>query len=165
VATRRRTARGLGAGVARVGRGILSRVPMPRLVIIRGPGAGRDVALGAETVVGRAPDVEIPVDDAGASRQHCRVRIQGAFWVLEDLGSRNGTYVNGKRADGVVPLREGDVLRVGTVELVFRGDGSTGAVPVAPVAKVAPAPAPEPEVPAADAEKKYDLRPRRRRTW
>jgi pSer/pThr/pTyr-binding forkhead associated (FHA) protein len=143
---------------------------MPRLVIIRGPGAGRDVTLGAETVVGRAADVEIPVDDAGASRRHCRVRIEGQFWVVEDLGSRNGTYVNGKRAEGVVPLREGDVIRIGTVEMIFRGDAAGrdgGSVPVAPVAKVAPpaaAPAAAPE-PPAEPEKKYDLRPRRRRTW
>ncbi|MBL9085696.1 MAG: FHA domain-containing protein [Planctomycetia bacterium] len=141
---------------------------MPRLVIIRGPGAGRDVTLGAETVVGRAPDVEIPVDDAGASRRHCRVRMEGQFWVLEDLGSRNGTFVNGKRAEGVVPLREGDVVRIGTVELIFRGDGAAreaASVPVAPVAKVAPpAPAAPAEAPA-EPEKKYDLRPRRRRNW
>lgn len=143
---------------------------MPRLVIIRGPGAGRDVTLGAETVVGRAPDVEIPVEDAGASRRHCRVRMAGQFWVLEDLGSRNGTYVNGKRAEQAVPLREGDVIRIGTVELIFRGDATArdaGAVPVAPVAKVAP-PAPAAAAPAeapAEPEKKYDLRPRRRRNW
>ena len=144
---------------------------MPRLVIIRGPGAGRDVTLGAETVVGRATDVEIPVEDAGASRRHCRVRMQGQFWVLEDLGSRNGTYVNGKRAEQAVPLREGDVIRIGTVELIFRGDATAreaAGVPVAPVAKVAP---PAPAAPAAPAEapaepeKKYDLRPRRRRNW
>lgn len=149
---------------------------MPRLVIIRGPGAGRDVTLGAETVVGRATDVEIPVEDAGASRRHCRVRMEGQFWVLEDLGSRNGTFVNGKRAEGVVPLREGDLIRIGTVELIFRGDASArdaGAVPVAPVAKLAPPAAPSSEEAAdgapdgapAEPTKKYDLRPRRRRTW
>ncbi len=141
---------------------------MPRLVIIRGPGAGKDVTLGAETVVGRAPDVELPVDDAGASRRHCRVRMEGQFWVLEDLGSRNGTFVNGKRAEGVVPLREGDVVRIGTVELIFRGDAAArdpAAVPVAPVAKVAPPAAAAPAEEPAEPEKKYDLRPRRRRNW
>jgi pSer/pThr/pTyr-binding forkhead associated (FHA) protein len=142
---------------------------MPRLVIIRGPGTGRDVPLGAETVVGRSPDVELPVDDAGASRRHCRVRMQGAFWVLEALASRNGTFVNGARVDQLVPLREGDMIRIGTVELVFRGDAAAGSVPVAPVAKVAPPPAgPDAAAPAAPEtgpEKKYDLRPRRRRNW
>lgn len=141
---------------------------MPRLVIIRGPGAGKDVTLGAETVIGRAPDVELPVDDAGASRRHCRVRMEGQFWVLEDLGSRNGTFVNGKRAEGVVPLREGDVVRIGTVELIFRGDAAArdaAAVPVAPVAKVAPPAAAAPAEEPAEPEKKYDLRPRRRRNW
>lgn len=143
---------------------------MPRLVILRGPGTGRDLTLGAETVVGRSPDVELPVDDVGASRRHCRVRMEGAFWVLEDLASRNGTFVNGRRIDQVVPLREGDMIRIGTVELVFRGDAPAGNVPVAPVAKVAPAPATPtteaaPAAPEAPAEKKYDLRPRRRRTW
>jgi pSer/pThr/pTyr-binding forkhead associated (FHA) protein len=137
---------------------------MPRLVIIRGPGTGRDVTLGAETVVGRAPDVEIPLDDAGASRRHCRVRMAGAFWVVEDLGSRNGTFVGGKRIDGVVPLREGDVIRIGTVELIFRGDAAAAGGPVVPVAKVA---APTAEAPAAEPAaappKKYDLKPRRRR--
>jgi len=96
------------------------------------------------------------------------VRMEGQFWVLEDLGSRNGTFVNGKRAEGVVPLREGDVVRIGTVELIFRGDAAArdaAAVPVAPVAKVAPPAAAAPAEEPAEPEKKYDLRPRRRRNW
>ena len=139
---------------------------MPRLVITKGPGAGQDRPLTGELTIGRAADVEFPIEDLGASRRHCRVRPEGGGWVVEDLGSRNGTFVNGQRIVQSAPLVEGTVLRVGGVEMVFRAtDGAVAAVPVAARAATAPAaPAAPAADPAKEPEKKYDIRPGRRRT-
>src|SRR5436190_23824555 len=113
---------------------------MPRLVITKGVGTGRDHAIGPECVLGRAPDVDFVLEDVGISRRHCRVRPEGAGFVVEDLGSRNGTLVNGNRVQ-LHALVDGDVLRTGGVEMVFRSDAV--AAPAAVVTAVA-APAPVP---------------------
>lgn len=118
---------------------------MPRIVIAKGPGVGRDHAIGTECVVGRAPEVDFVLDDVGASRRHFRVSRDGEGYVLEDLGSRNGTSVNGARVQRQ-ELRDGDAIRVGATEMVFRQkDGVAAgekaarpAVPVAPRAVVVP---------------------------
>lgn len=135
---------------------------MPRLVITKGPGVGRDRLLTGECTIGRAADVEFPIEDLGASRRHCRVRPEGGGWVVEDLGSRNGTFVDGQRIVQSAPLVEGTLLRVGGVEMVFRAtDVAAPAVPA--VARSVPA-APAAAPPAAQPpEKKYDIRPTRRR--
>lgn len=92
---------------------------MPRLVIRVGAGMGRDHALGAAPcIVGRGPGADFTLEDAGASRQHFRVVGGTGMWVLEDLGSTNGTYVNGHRAKRA-RLRDGDVVRVGTTEIAY----------------------------------------------
>ena len=92
---------------------------MPRIVIAKGPGVGRDHAIGTECVVGRAPEVDFVLEDVGASRRHFRVSRDGDGYVLEDLGSRNGTSVNGARVQRIA-LRDGDAIRVGATEMVFR---------------------------------------------
>ncbi len=92
---------------------------MPRLVIKHGPGIGRDHALGgAECVVGRDPTAHFTLDDAVASRRHVRFVSEAGLWYAEDLGSTNGTLVNGKRAQRV-RLHDGDVIRVGNTHLSF----------------------------------------------
>ena len=91
---------------------------MPRLQIRKGVAAGRDHALGVECVVGRHPSADFVLDDQLISRNHFRVRREGGAWVLEDLESTNGTFVNGQKASRQ-PLIDGDVIRVGSTELVF----------------------------------------------
>jgi hypothetical protein len=66
--------------------------------------------------LGRALDNDIVLDDAAVSRQHCRVYWAGGAYALEDLGSSNGTYVNGALVQGA-SLRSGDLVEVG--DLVF----------------------------------------------
>ncbi|MBI4575426.1 MAG: FHA domain-containing protein [Planctomycetes bacterium] len=77
-----------------------------------------DLAGGAP-IVGRALDNGIALDDVKASRQHCRLALEGGAWYVEDLGSRNGTRLNGKPL-GRDLLRPGDRLQVGdaTIEVV-----------------------------------------------
>lgn len=92
---------------------------MPRLVIRQGEGVGRDQHLGVgPCVVGRGPGVDFTLDDNAMSRQHFQVVGQAGIWVLEDLGSTNGTYLNGQRARRAA-LKDGDAIRAGGTELRF----------------------------------------------
>jgi pSer/pThr/pTyr-binding forkhead associated (FHA) protein len=123
---------------------------MPRLVIMKGPGIGRDHAVATECVVGRATDVDFVIEDPGASRRHLRVSRAGDGYVVEDLGSRNGTLVNGARVQRQ-SLTDGDQIRVGGTEIVFRQkdllEGGNAparkpAIAVPPVVVSAPPPTP-----------------------
>ena len=70
-------------------------------------------------VVGRA-DATIQIDSPGISRVHARILVHHGAATLEDLGSKNGTYVNGARIAAPHTLREGDEIRLGTIVLTFR---------------------------------------------
>ena len=73
----------------------------------------------AQTVVGRSPNVEIAIDDNSVSRQHARFTQQGEQVAVEDLVSRNGTYLNDTRIAKSTLLKDGDIIRLGTVLLKF----------------------------------------------
>jgi len=86
---------------------------MPALVFIAGPNIGRRYPLNAgEYVIGRRSDCQIFVPDMRVSRQHARVRFDGGHWTVEDLGSNNGTWVNGARLAAPHPLRHGDEIMI-----------------------------------------------------
>jgi hypothetical protein len=71
------------------------------------------------TVLGRAADVDIPLDDAGVSRRHAEIHVTDGRYRVVDLGSTNGTFVDGERiATG--ELRDGSTITVGRSRLVFR---------------------------------------------
>jgi DNA-binding winged helix-turn-helix (wHTH) protein len=80
-----------------------------------------------ENILGRAEDVAVPIDSTRISRHHARIVVSGEQVQLEDLGSKNGTFVAGRRLTGPVPLRDGDEICLGTLLIVFRsaGDAST----------------------------------------
>ena len=80
-----------------------------------------EVALGeGENMIGRDPAAAVRVDDVSVSRYHARIVIDGSAARLEDLGSKNGTYLRQKRVEGAaMPLRDGDPLRFGSVAMVF----------------------------------------------
>jgi len=75
-----------------------------------------------ETVIGRHPDCDIVVEVGAVSRFHAKVVHRGNEYVLEDQGSRNGTFLNGQLINGGQALREGDRVRICEVELVFHTD-------------------------------------------
>ena len=72
------------------------------------------------TIIGRAQDAAIRIDAGGVSRRHARIVVTGEAAHVEDLGSKNGTHVDGEPVTGTRLLRDGDEIRVGPVTLTFR---------------------------------------------
>jgi diguanylate cyclase (GGDEF)-like protein len=90
------------------------------LIVIYGPEMGRRVQVGTEPVIiGRGAQCEIQVDQESVSRNHCRIRFSGTEFLVRDLGSTNGTYVNDDIVDEEGRLRHGDQLKVGRTILKF----------------------------------------------
>jgi pSer/pThr/pTyr-binding forkhead associated (FHA) protein len=112
---------------------------MPRLVIRRGEGTGKDHALAGACVVGRHASAQFVLEDPLVSRNHFRVLLEDGAWMLYDLGSRNGTVVNGARVTSR-PLADGDRIVVGATELEFvQKDMLAAARPVAAASAAPPA--------------------------
>jgi DNA-binding winged helix-turn-helix (wHTH) protein len=91
-------------------------------------GGGR-VGLGdGEYVLGRDPELELFLDSPDVSRRHARITIAGDEATIEDLESKNGTFVTDRRLETATPLADGDSIRIGSVRLTFtavRSRGST----------------------------------------
>jgi pSer/pThr/pTyr-binding forkhead associated (FHA) protein len=73
-------------------------------------------------VIGRLADSDFVIDDRTVSRHHATIRRAGAFWLLVDLGSTNGTRVNGKRVDGRAVIKPGDEIGFGAAVARFDPD-------------------------------------------
>ncbi len=108
---------------ARPGR---ERVPGKRarrraaLVLIGEGKRRREWELLGETLIGRAPECSVCLDDEFASNLHAKIyRMEGRYYV-EDLGSTNGTYVNGRRINYPIELRSGDRIKVGRSLMEFK---------------------------------------------
>lgn len=85
--------------------------------------ADRDVPLPeGDHIAGRDPAATVRLDSPRVSRRHARFTVRGQTVVVEDLGSKNGTFVNGTRVEGVVALTPGDRIRIGPFASVFRVD-------------------------------------------
>ena len=78
----------------------------------------------ASTVLGRDPDLALCLGSPSVSRRHAQLRVTGGAAVLEDLGSKNGTFLNDRKVTSPVSLSDGDQLRLGTVRLTLRTLGS-----------------------------------------
>jgi DNA-binding winged helix-turn-helix (wHTH) protein len=84
-------------------------------------GRVRRFALGeGEHIVGRAPEVDVLLDSESVSRRHARIVVSGKASTVEDLASKNGTWLHGRRIAGIEALRDGDQLRFGKIELKYR---------------------------------------------
>ncbi|GMV80727.1 MAG: hypothetical protein AMXMBFR7_19110 [Planctomycetota bacterium] len=97
-------------------------------VVFGGQEQGSHELTAEKVVVGREPTCEIPIDNLGISRQHCAFAIKGGAYVVQDLGSANGTFVNGKR---IVEhyLNDGDEVVIGKYILRFRNEEQAKAAP------------------------------------
>jgi pSer/pThr/pTyr-binding forkhead associated (FHA) protein len=90
------------------------------LLVKRGPGAGSRFLLDAEiTSAGRHPESDIFLDDVTVSRRHVEVLHTPSGYVVRDVGSLNGTYLNRERIEAEVPLAAGDELQIGRFKLLF----------------------------------------------
>jgi DNA-binding winged helix-turn-helix (wHTH) protein len=115
---------------------IAQRAPSPAaagpdspFVLILGP---RRIPLtqGA-TLLGRAPELQARIDSIKVSRHHARITVANGLAVLEDLGSKNGTFVGGRKVEAPVELADGDQITLGEVALIFRVLGIPGSTATA----------------------------------
>ena len=92
-----------------------------QLIVTEGGLAGTRIGLtGAPVLIGRANDSTLVLTDDYASTRHARISLQDGMWIVEDLGSTNGTYLGQRKLDGPVPLEVGVPLRIGTTVLELR---------------------------------------------
>jgi diguanylate cyclase (GGDEF)-like protein len=92
------------------------------LVVLAGTNVGEMYRLeGVEVVIGRASNATVRLSDDGISRRHARVFAEGAAFMVEDLGSANGTMVNGVRIAGKQALEDGDKIRLGPTTILKFG--------------------------------------------
>lgn len=122
---------------------------MPSLRITEGPLAGSSLDAAAELVLGRE-GVDVVIDDPEISRRHAAFHVQGGEVEVEDLGSLNGTFVNGTRLEGRVRLAAGDVVTLGSTSIHVESDAAGVAdAPRSVPTQVTPPPAPPPPPAAA----------------
>lgn len=146
----------------------MSSMPF-QLVMRAGPQAGAVFPLQkSEIYIGRDPSNDLVIRDAEVSRKHARLIWQSGGYILEDLGSTNGTYLNGQRLLGPHVMRPGEVIQLGeNVSLVYEAlydpnanrlspaaDASQPSIPPYPSQAVPPSSAGEP----LDAMPSYPLR-------
>lgn len=78
-----------------------------------------------ENLLGRHAASLLPLDSDSVSRRHARILVSGGQATLEDLGSRNGTLLGGRRLSAPALLSDGDEIRIGEVEMTFRASPSS----------------------------------------
>jgi hypothetical protein len=96
-----------------------SSQPNPVAVMVHVDGAAKPRAmyLATNTVIGRAAECDLRLDDTFVSQEHARIFAKDGSWYVEDLGSTNGTFVNEQRLAAPAMLTTGDRIRVGTTVL------------------------------------------------
>ena len=100
------------------------------LMEVEGPSAGKRYFIEqAEVIIGRDEACDLVVPDRQVSRHHARIRQEGGRLLLEDLGSKNGTFVNGQELEGPHPLQDGDEIQIALCcKLTFVGVDATAPV-------------------------------------
>lgn len=95
-----------------------------KLILLEGPSIGRIYTLDQpDLVLGREPGVDILIDSAGVSRRHARIFLQNDLYYIEDLGSSNGTFINGERLSKPRRLKHSDKISLGrSIVLEYQGD-------------------------------------------
>lgn len=92
-----------------------------RLVVLEGPTAGTVLPLASSPLLlGRAQEANLVLDDDYSSGRHARLFPQGTRWFLEDLGSTNGTFVDGAQLSRAQPLEIGQQIRIGKTVMELR---------------------------------------------
>lgn len=92
----------------------------PKFIVNSGRSAGRGIAIKRQKLlIGRAEECDVRPLSEEVSRRHCEIVHGGGQVTVEDLGSRNGTFVNGRKIEVKTTLADGDILRIGSLELKF----------------------------------------------
>src|SRR5258707_2664749 len=107
---------------------------MHRLVLLSEGLTGRTYELKTDkTTVGRVSDNAFEIAEASVSSHHCEIVLRGNDVVVKDLGSTNGTFINGEKIDEGV-LKPGQILRVGMIEMRLETGDAAAAAATAPAA-------------------------------
>ena len=97
----------------------------PALIVMSGQKVGERVSVVGNTQIGRDPNLELVLPDPGVSFRHAFIEDRGDEFVLVDLGSTNGTFVNGERTTAEAPIAAGDKLRFGQTVVRFEVQDAT----------------------------------------
>lgn len=104
---------------------------LPMLIVEGGPMRGVSFRLGgANCVIGRDDGVDILVEDVQVSRRHATIEPKGSRLMLTDAGSTNGTWLNDRQVTEAAELSDGDLIRVGGVELRFYDPNTASTEPM-----------------------------------
>jgi hypothetical protein len=129
---------------------LASSQPKATLIVREGTQVGTTFPLvGEALVLGREEEVDIPIHDPEVSRRHASITWQSGGYVLEDLGSTNGTYLNGVKLIGPQPLKARDRIGMGQTVLEFQPQPEAVAAAhpaTAPMPVASPSPPPSPDV-------------------
>ena len=88
--------------------------------------AGRQMQLApGDNILGRAPDAAVWIDETSVSRHHARIHVDVMTATLEDLNSKNGTFVRGERLTSPLSLADGDEIQLGSVVVTFRSPAAS----------------------------------------
>ncbi len=123
------------------------------LVLFKKDGSHRTFSLWEDsTVIGREEDCDLHVPLLAISRKHCRLSCNNQTVKLEDLNSKNGTFLNGKRIKGEVAAKAGDYITIGPLTFLLQIDGEPSQVtpPKPPKPKPKPAPKEQPKTKAPE---------------
>jgi len=110
----------------------------PKLEIIQGENAGESFKLKLKTTIGRERDNDVTLLDLKASRYHATITLEGGQWLLQDLGSVNGTILNDVALTTPTPLQSGDQITIGETILAFRTPTPSSAEPLAAASPATP---------------------------
>lgn len=99
-----------------------------KLRVISGKNAGQEIRVpGKKFLIGRGDECQLRAGSDMISRQHCQLTVDDSYAAVKDLGSKNGTFVNGQQITAEVPLKSGDKLKVGPLEFeIVLAAGLTG---------------------------------------
>lgn len=96
------------------------------LLEVHRPGQATDTIEARDgCLLGRGRECDVAFDDGAVSKMHARLHLADGVATIEDLDSTNGTLLNGKRLDGLVPLHRGDRIGLGTNQIVYLGAPSS----------------------------------------
>jgi predicted component of type VI protein secretion system len=132
-----------------------------QLVVLRGRSATTALKLGdGVTTAGRHDDCQLRIKSSEVSRRHCQFFEKNGMLLVKDLGSSNGTMLNGKKIEGQRVLEPGDELSIGPVKLRVEKVGQpvpAKVTPAAPAPKAGDTAVPIPTVKAGDASDEFEI--------